>query len=86
MDILGAFLFYVGLFTTMIAIIKLTLNYISKIGLGVSKKLDKNNEVENENLVNNWIKSNIKSIAYRMIIMIIGLIILLIYAPKLLPW
>ncbi len=90
MELLGLFLFYVGLLATILAVLKLVFNYSSKIGIKGSRKLykDESHETQdkNEDLVDGWIKSNIRSIIYRAILMLIGMVILLIYAPKSLPW
>ncbi|AUP80187.1 hypothetical protein [Flavivirga eckloniae] len=90
MEFLGAFLFYFGLLATIIAIFKLMFNYSSKIGIKASRKVykDESHETQDENeaMVNKWIKSNLLSIVYRIIITIIGLVLLLIYGPNLLPW
>ena len=90
MELLGLFLFYAGLLATIIAIFKLIFNYSGKLGIQGSRKLykDESHETQdkNETLVNEWIKSNIRSIAYRAMVMLIGLVILLIYNPESLPW
>ena len=90
MAYLGAFLFYVGLIATILAALKLIFNYSSKVGIQASKKLhkDENHDVQNQNeeMVNKWLKSNLLSLAYRFGLTLIGLVLLLIYYPEMLPW
>ena len=90
MGFLGAFLFYAGLLATVGAILKLIFNYSSKIGIQASRKIYKNESHEkqdkNEVLANEWIKSNIKSIIWRLCVTIAGFILLQIYWPEMLPW
>ena len=84
------FLFYVGTLAFIVAVAKLLFNYTAKAGTKLSKKITSSDDhaVQDESLemINSWLKSNIISIVWLFVIMIIGLIILLIYDPGLLPW
>jgi len=90
MEFFGMFLFYVGALAFVLAVLKLLFNYSAQVGTKLSKKVSskKDTQIEDKNLemINSWLKSNIISIIWRFSLMIIGLIILLIYDPGLLPW
>lgn len=84
------FLFYVGTLAFVLAVAKLLFNYTAKAGTKLSKKIVSSDDTDVQDksldMINSWLKSNIINIVWRFALMIIGLIILLIYDPGLLPW
>ena len=90
MEFVGIFLFYVGFLALIIAVLKLVFNYAAKTGTTISKKMnsdgDTSKEDKNIEMMNSWLKSNLISIAWRSFLVIVGLVILLIYDPRMLPW
>ena len=86
----GIFLFYVGSLALILAILSFIFNYAAKTGTKISKKMNSDGDTSMEDgnikMVNSWLKSNIISMAWRAFLVIAGLIILLIYDPRMLPW
>jgi hypothetical protein len=74
----------------ILAVLQLVFNYASKTGANISKKINSDGDTSLEDgniaMMNSWLKSNLISIAWRAFLVVAGLVILLIYDPRMLPW